>query len=216
MEEGARTLDMAAALGASGHLLGAVVARIHFRLVGHRTSIMPAPIFILTGPPGAGKSSVATVLMRRFPFALHIPLDDLREWVVSGLAYPIPEWTEETGRQFELARHSAADMARRYATAGFAVAIDDVITPDEAKRLFVDPLAGFPVHRVLLRPALDIALQRNANRDAKDFDSAVLHQPIQEIDRWIGERDWDGWIAIDNGTQTIEETADEILRRTRP
>ena len=42
--------------------------------------------------------------MRRFPFGLHIPVDDLREWVVSGISQPVPEFTAETGRQF----HSGA------------------------------------------------------------------------------------------------------------
>ena len=48
------------------------------------------PIFLLSGTPGAGKSSVATALMQHFEFGLHIPVDDLREWVVSGLADPVP------------------------------------------------------------------------------------------------------------------------------
>src|SRR5947209_3291908 len=32
------------------------------------------PIFLITGAPGTGKTSVATALMRRFPYGLHIPV----------------------------------------------------------------------------------------------------------------------------------------------
>jgi hypothetical protein len=91
-----------------------------------------SPIFVITGTPAVGKSTAAIALLRRFPFGLHIPIDDLREWVVAGVVEPVPQWTPEAARQFLLARQSAADVARRYAQAGFAVAIDDVLLPDEA------------------------------------------------------------------------------------
>lgn len=40
--------------------------------------------------------------MNRFERGFHVPIDDLREWVVSGCAHPIG-WTDETTRQFLLA-----------------------------------------------------------------------------------------------------------------
>jgi adenylate kinase family enzyme len=40
------------------------------------------PIVLLTGSPGAGKSTLAMALAQRFPFGVHIPIDDLRTRVV--------------------------------------------------------------------------------------------------------------------------------------
>jgi predicted kinase len=99
-----------------------------------------APIFMITGTPGSGKTSVAVALMRRFPFGLHIPVDDLRELVVSGIAHPVPVWTAETERQFRLARRSAAQSARLYAAAGFAVALDEVISIGDARAQVAEAL----------------------------------------------------------------------------
>jgi predicted ATPase len=82
-----------------------------------------APIYFLTGAPGAGKSTLAVALLRHFEFGIHIPVDDLREWVVSGISHPLP-WTDETSRQFILAENAACDLAIRYQDAGFAVVID--------------------------------------------------------------------------------------------
>ena len=65
-------------------------------------------LFMITGTPGAGKSTVATALMQRFPFGIHVPVDDIRDWVVSGIAYPGRDRSEETTRQMHLARQGAA------------------------------------------------------------------------------------------------------------
>ena len=174
-----------------------------------------APIFIITGAPGAGKSSVAVALMRRFPFGLHIAVDDLREWVVSGIAQPVPVWTAETGRQFRLARGAAAKVARIYAGVGFAVAIDDVISPAEARELFEAALPGYAVHKVLLRPALEVALSRNAERANKPFDTGILDGVIRRLHTSTDEHAYAraGWSVIDSGALGVAETVDSILGR---
>ena len=172
-----------------------------------------APIFMITGTPGSGKSSVAVALMRRFPFGLHLPVDDLRELVVSGIAHPVPAWTAETERQFRLARQSAAQTARLYADAGFAVAIDDVISIGDARELFAGPLSGYAVHAFLIRPSLEIALERNARRTNKQFDTAVLEQTIASLYRSMDPRAYSaaGWHIVDSSRLSLDETVDRVL-----
>jgi chloramphenicol 3-O-phosphotransferase len=136
--------------------------------------------------------------------------------VVSGIAQPVPEWTEETGRQFRLARETAAAMARIYAAAGFAVAIDDVIFPEQVQAIFAGALRDFPLHRVLLRPRVEVALERNARRSNKAFDTAVLVETIGAVQGRLDAQDFAraGWLIVDNSLLTVDETVDEILRRS--
>lgn len=172
------------------------------------------PIFYITGVPGSGKSSVATALMQRFPFGMHLPVDDMREFVVSGIVPPFP-WTEETARQFALARKASAQAARLYADAGFAVALDDVIFPQEVHELCTYLLAGYTVYRVFLRPMLDTVLARNASRTNKDFDTSVLIEVIRSLHPSIVAQPFAeaGWIIIDSTELSLEQTVDTILQR---
>ena len=173
------------------------------------------PIFLITGTPGAGKSSVSSALMRRFPFGLHMPVDDLREWVVSGISHPVPVWTSETTRQFRLARQSAASVARLYGEAGFAVAIDDVIFPAEASAVFEGALSGMALHKILLRPDLEGTLQRNRERTNKEFDTSALEGAIEQIYKGMSEATFRraGWLIVDSSQLSIAETVDAIMSR---
>jgi adenylylsulfate kinase-like enzyme len=170
-------------------------------------------IFLITGAPGTGKTSVATALMQHFPFGLHIPVDDLREWVVSGIAHPIPNWTDETNRQFWLARQAAVQTARLYANAGFVVAIDDIIYPAEAQALYISQLPGYPIGKVVLQPTLDSALERNAQCTNKYYDTTVLTGTIRAIHQSLAAYNFAeaGWLSIDSTNLIVEQTVDEIL-----
>jgi chloramphenicol 3-O-phosphotransferase len=172
----------------------------------------PGTVWIITGGPGAGKSTVSRALLQRFPFGLHLPVDDLRELVVSGIAHPSLEHRPEAVRQFALARRTAAHHARLYAEAGFAVAIDDVLWPQDAD-VFLEKLIGLTVRLVLLAPGLETALARNAARTNKTYDTALLVPLMEVIHPSIAPEDYhaQGWMVLDTAELTLEETVNALL-----
>ncbi len=132
----------------------------------------PAPVFVIIGQLSAGKSTVARALLDRYPFGCLIDVDEIREMVTSGLASPL-EWNAETSRQFSLAISAAAALARLYAHAGFAVAIEGAVDPELAEAALkehglLDRMVG-----IVLHPRLNVALERNRTRRTKAFETST-------------------------------------------
>lgn len=176
-----------------------------------------APIFIINGSPGSGKSTLSYGLMQRFPKGVRISVDDLREWVVSGIAHPL-EWTEETGRQFRLALLVACDAAKRYSEAGFAVTIDHCQHCSQIDQLVEPYETEGAWHKVLLLPGVDACLERNRTRTNKEFDYKVLEPTITMLCAEFDEesRRCEGWEILDTSSLSIDETVDALLALCLP
>ncbi len=123
-------------------------------------------VIVISGPPGAGKTSVAAAICERFDRMLHVEVDELRGWVKAGYRQP---WAgdRQAREQLELAVRNACAIARETTAMRYAVVITDVVLPWQARlyRELLAPLgADAPAHLVTLLPTLDVALQRDATR----------------------------------------------------
>ncbi len=172
------------------------------------------PIFWISGPPAAGKTTLCAALLEHYPLGVHLPVDDMRQWVVSGLADAVP-WTEETERQFQIAETAACSVARRYHEAGFAVAIDHCRNPKRLDEVIGDELAGIAVVKVMLLPGLEENLRRNRERTNKDFDPRVLEETIEYTNGAYGEDLPSDWMLLNNTTLTVDDSVLAVLRRAQ-
>jgi hypothetical protein len=173
-----------------------------------------AAIFILTGAPGAGKTSVARELAQRFELGLHLSVDELRDWVVAGKVEPIPLLTPPAAHQLRLARQSAGSIADIYSRGGCTVVIDDVLVSADLQALFNHTQPGCPVHTLFLRPSFDEVIARNSARYIH-FDRQKWTPVIQELYHELSLRNTpaDGWTVLDTTRWSVMQTVDTILQR---
>lgn len=167
------------------------------------------PLFIISGVPGTGKSCLCRALLQHYPFGLHLPVDDLREFVVSGIAHPVPTVGAETLRQFALARRGAGQLAALYGAAGFAVALDDVLGPADAAAFHLPE----EPHKILLRADLNVVLERNRVRQNKAFDPGHLEPVIRSLhaQQRVDEYERHGWHVLHTTHLSVNDTARRIL-----
>jgi predicted kinase len=83
--------------------------------------------YLISGAPGAGKSTVARLLALHFDRAAHIDIDMvLHHFTASGLEDPA-EQTASAARQADLAVLNAAGMAKNYLGAGYVCVLEGAI-----------------------------------------------------------------------------------------
>lgn len=174
------------------------------------------PIFLLVGPPAVGKSTTSRLLAAQFPKSLHIPVDDVRNMVISGLLLPAAHWSEELAQQVSLARKSVVQTAFNYHEAGYAVVIDDFWDYEhlsDYQALFEHP----SLHRVVLFPSQNTAHRRNLQRSGAsparayiDEGIQIVYQQLQSVGQQLLQQ---GWVVVNSTSLSAEETVAAILQQ---
>ncbi len=169
---------------------------------------MERHIFIVSGIPGAGKTTVSGLLARRFDRGVHLEADIFQKVIVTGGLSPDDEPKDEAWGQLRLRSKHVAMLADSFLENGFWPVIDDVVVGLRLLDVLED-IKSRPLHFVLLLPRLDVVEQRDRTRDEKHVFDIWGH--LDEVARTETPKQG---LWLDSSDMSAEETVDEILRRT--
>ena len=119
-------------------------------------------IYLISGPPGAGKSTLARELSESLPKSIHIECDSIYNMVKGGFVKP---WQDGAQELLDIMYDAFVAIAMVYVKAGFVVVSDYVWNLDEIAGIKKQFPSELSIELCFLLPSLEVNLQRDANRE---------------------------------------------------
>jgi predicted kinase len=177
--------------------------------------VVESPIVIITGPPGAGKTTVSRLVADRFDKAVCLESDWFWTTIVKGFVAP---WKPEADSQNRVVVRSFAATAAAMAEGGYAVVLDGIIGPWNLEIATAEfDSRHVKAHYLVLRPAREIALDRATSRVSVQrvlgYPALTEEEPILQM--WAQFSDLGDYetSVIDNSDLDPEQTAALIWNR---
>lgn len=164
---------------------------------------MTGTVTILTGPAGAGKSTVARRVAASLDLSVHLHTDDFWDFIAAGAVLP---YLPESDEQNHIVLRAISAAAFAYAEGGYAVIADGVVGPwmlDHYLRAR-ERHPSVLLRYIVLRPSLEVTLEHALARGG----SGALTDPDVVADLWgkfsdLGDLESH---AIDTTALDVDET----------
>jgi predicted kinase len=163
---------------------------------------------IVSGMPGAGKTTVTALAARFLPKAAQVKGDDVNQMIHSGRVWFMGKPKEEALRQDELCNRNMCSLARNFIDFGITVLMDTVVADRAELDFLLTLLLPRPVRLITLAPGVEVCEYRNASRDPEErFEFDDYRRLDADMRRELGDVGW--W--FDTSALTPLETAEQLV-----
>ncbi|WP_194898454.1 AAA family ATPase [Catenulispora pinisilvae] len=167
-------------------------------------------LFIISGVPAAGKSTVSRLIAERLPASMVVEGDVIRAMPVTGRVDMSRDYDAEALRQLRLRYQAALAVAAVYLRGGFDAVVNDNILGD-ALNDFLAMLPCPEAHLVFLNPDPETLRQRDRDRDKTAYghlwwEFGQLHLVLLDQTPHLG-------LWLDTTGQGPDQTVDDIFDR---
>lgn len=171
----------------------------------HHSTSEHGRLIVLTGPPGAGKTTIAAILAQRYTHSVHLHADDFWHFIRSGA---IPPYLPQAHQQNSVVITALARAAATYTTGGYHVILDGIIGPWFIERFCAAAdLASEQIHYLVLRPDAATSMRRAIDRGPA---ALTATEPVQSMYAQFADLGPYERRVIDSTTLDPAATADRI------
>ena len=174
-----------------------------------------APLLLLTGSPGCGKTTVAPLVADRHERSVCLDLDWFFAKLRSGAISP---WRKEAHAQNRVVLHAAAEAAAAFAAGGYVTVAEGIIYPFMLD-LFATACArnAIRLHYAVLRAPIAVVQQRVQARTIEPEHAGALADAVVVEDLWTQFESLgvEARHRVDVGRRSPRQVAEEIDRRLR-
>lgn len=162
---------------------------------------------LVTGPPGAGKSTTTRHLAQALTRSALIPGDAVAGFVARGYVWPLGEPADQAAHQVALCNDNLCALAANFMTAGFTPVIDWVV-PDGDQLAVYRRALGQRLRLIVLDPGTQTSVARDRDRPAQEQFAFDNYSGLR-ASMWEGFGG-DGW-WLDTSELTVDATIERML-----